>query len=267
MQKNSMMNWLLFPPLTKEVQLDEKWSFVGKKDKEVDLNNHEDDKKGCVWDHTAIDAESRLLLTVVPGARTVESCETVVREVKNRTNGKADIFITSDEHAPYESAIKKVYGEKVARPKKPGPGRPPKSITVIPPKLCYATVKKTRKQGRVVHVVQKLIFGTLALLAAFLMGSTISRTINTSFVERNNGTDRGQNARKRRKTYCFSKSLEIHISMSYFVGYGYNFMWPIRTLTLNGAEGTIRRTPAMAAGLTDHIWSLKEWCSFPAIES
>jgi len=117
-------------------------------------------------------------------------------------------------------------------------------------------------------VIRKLVFGTLALLASFLAGSTASETINTSFVERNNGTDRGQNARKRRKTYCFSKNLEIHLAVSYFVGYGYNFMWPVRTLELKGLEGKkIQKTPAMAAGLTDHIWTLKEWCIFPALSS
>ena len=83
-------------------------------------------------------------------------------------------------------------------------------------------------------MIRKLVFGTLALLASFLAGSTASETINTSFVERNNGTDRGQNARKRRNTYCFSKNLEIHIAVSYFVGYGYNFMWPVLTLELKG---------------------------------
>jgi hypothetical protein len=119
-----------------------------------------------------------------------------------------------------------------------------------------------------VNVVRKLIFGTLALLAAYLLRSTVSKTINTSFVERNNGTDRGQNARKRRKTYCFSKDLDVHISVSRFVGYGYNFMWPVRTLDLKSAVGrNIKRTPAMVAGLTDHVWTLMEWCTFPARSS
>jgi IS1 family transposase len=268
MLKIFMMSWFHFPPQTREVQLDEKWSFVGKKEKTVDPHSPEDEDKGDVWDHTAIDAESRLLLAIVPGPRTAENCEKVVREVKERTAGKADILFTSDEHAPYESAIRKAYGEEIPRPKKPGRGRKPKPVTVVPPELCYATVRKTRKEGRVVKVVRKLIFGTLALLAAYLLGSTVSKSINTSIVERNNGTDRGQNARKRRKTYCFSKDLEIHISVSHFVGYGYNFMWPVRTLDLKGADGIkTRRTPAMAAGLTDHIWTLKEWCTFPGISS
>ncbi len=234
----------------------------------LDPSIPEDVAKGDLWDHTAIDAESRLLLAIVPGKRTAENSEKLIEEVKKRTGGKPDIFITSDEHAPYEGAIKRVYGKEVTPPKKPGPGRKPKPITVVPPELCYATVRKTRKEGRVVQVIRKLVFGTLVLLASFLTGSTASEMINTSFVERNNGTDRGQNARKRRKTNCFSKNREIHISVSYFVAYGYNFMWPVRTLELKTVEGKkIKRTPAMAAGLTDHVWTLKEWCTFPALAS
>jgi hypothetical protein len=62
--------------------------------------------------------------------------------------------------------------------------------------------------------------------------------------------------------------LDVHIAVSNFVGYGYNFMWPVRTLDLKSAQGRkTRRTPAMAAGLTDHVWTLKEWCTFPALSS
>lgn len=248
--------------------MDEKWSFVGKKEKMVDSNAPEDVGKGDLWDHTAIDAESRLLIALIPGKRTAENTEKLVEEVKKRTGGKPDIFFTSDEHAPYEGAIKNVYGVEVTPPKKVGPGRKPNPVKVVPPELCYATVRKTRKEGRVVQVIRKLIFGTLVLLVSFLAESIASVTVNTSFVERNNGTDRGQNSRKCRKTYCFSKNLDIHISVSYFVGYGYNFMWPVRTLELKGLDGKkIKRTPAMAAGLTDHVWTLQEWCTFPALPS
>jgi hypothetical protein len=268
MPKPPMMSWFLFPPQTVEVQLDEKWCIVGKKEKNVDSSNAEDEGKGDCWDHTAIDAESRLLLTIVPGKRTAENCERVVEDVQKRTNGRTDIFFTSDEHAPYKGAIIKTYGKETEVPKNPGPGRKPKPKVVLPAGLCYATVKKTRREGRIVHVVRSLVIGTLAILAAFLGLSTASGTINTSFVERNNGTDRSKNSRKQRKTYGFSKSLDLHEAVSYFVAYGCNFMWPIRTLALERAEEKrLQRTPAMAAGLTDHIWSLQEWCTFPVIQS
>ena len=130
--------------------------------------------------------------------------------------------------------------------------------------MCYATVRKRREKGRVVAVVRTLVFGMLCVLVARLSGSTASTTINTSFVERNNGTDRHQNSRKRRKTYAFSKDLGMHRAASYFIGYSYNFCWSVRTLRIRTPEGSWQaRTPAMAAGLSDHVWSIKEWATYP----
>jgi hypothetical protein len=59
----------------------------------------------------------------------------------------------------------------------------------------------------------------------------------------------------------------MHEAMTYFTMYSYNYCWPVRTLRERDSEGAWRkRTPAMAAGLTDHVWSLKEWLTFPAIQ-
>ena len=86
-------------------------------------------------------------------------------------------------------------------------------------------------------------------------------------MERQHATDRGQNARKSRRTYRFSKDWQVHEAMTYFTMYRYNFCWPVRTLRDKGEEGRWRqRTPAMAAGLADHVWSLEEWMSFPAVQ-
>jgi hypothetical protein len=154
----------------------------------------------------------------------------------------------------------------VPAPKRPGPGRPPQPKRVLPPDLCYATVCKKRAHGRVVEVVRTVVFGTLCVLAMLLSRSRVSKTINTAFALRNNGTDRRQNARKHRKTYAFSKDLDVHHAASYFIGYTYNFCWCVRTLRVQGADGGCyeQRTPAMAAGLADHVWSLQEWISYPA---
>lgn len=138
-------------------------------------------------------------------------------------------------------------------------------MKVLPAGLCYATVRKRREKGRVVEVVRTVVFGTLLLLWAWLRRSTVSTTINTSFVERHNGTDRHQNGRKRRKTYGFSKEIGLHRAASYFIGYSYNFCWCVRTLRVRGEAGRWQpRTPAMAAGLADHVWSLWEWMTYPA---
>jgi hypothetical protein len=138
---------------------------------------------------------------------------------------------------------------------------------VATPRLCYAAVHKVRRLGRVVEILIRLIYGTAALLAAALSASAVSPTVNVSFLERQHLTDRHRNARKSRKTYRFSKSWESHEAATYFTLYSYNFCWPVRTLRIRTGEGTWRRrTPAMAAGLADHVWSLAEWLKFPAVK-
>jgi IS1 family transposase len=224
-----------------------------------------DKLRGDDWDHTAVDPEHRLLLSLVPGKRTAENCQRVIEEVKQRTGGRTDILLTSDEHPPYRIAIEKAYSVAVPQEKKPGPGRPPKPARVMPPELGYATVHKTRENGRVVKVTRCVIFGTMAVIGALLESIGAGGKINTSFVERNNGTERGQNSRKTRKTYRFSKDWYIHNAASYFTGFSYNFCWPVRTLRVQDSNGDwIARTPAMSAGLTDHVWSLAEWVLYPA---
>ncbi len=93
-------------PETREVQFDEKWAFVYKKEAKCSPLEEE---RGDNWDHTAIDAEHRLLLSIVPGKRTADQCDKVVEEVKKRTGNRTDLLLTSDEHASYKTAIEKAY--------------------------------------------------------------------------------------------------------------------------------------------------------------
>ena len=253
-----------FPPTAREVQLDEKWSFVAKKEKNADPDDPRDAQSGDDGDHTAVDPESRLLLAVVPGERSAENCKEIVREVYRRTGGRGAMLLTSDGYTPYATAIEAVYGERVQPERKPGPGRPPKPRRELPAGLVYATVTKRRERGRVVEVTRAVVFGLACLLALWLRRSEVSRTINTSFVERNDATDRRQNSRKRRKTYGFSRSKRMHDCATYFVSYSYNFCWPVRTLRVKQDGAWRPRTPAMAAGLADHVWSLREWLTYPA---
>jgi hypothetical protein len=259
-------SWL-FPPRTREVQLDEKWSFVHKKQKNCDPANPADDHKGDWWDHVAIDPEHRLVLAVVPGARSIENAEEIVAEVKGRTDGASPRLMTSDEYPAYASAIEAAFGVPVAV-SATGPGRRPiLPGRQLPEELTYATVHKEREDDRVVAVERRLIFGTEWRLEEALEASAASRTVNTSFVERQHGTDRGRNARKARKTYRFSKDWRVHEAMTYYTLYRYNFCWVVRTLRQRDEQGRWqRRTPAMAAGLADHVWSTREWISFPAVQ-
>src|SRR4051812_3393267 len=174
-RRSTRSSWL-FPPRTREVQVDEKWGFVYQKEKSCDPLNPLDRLCGDDWDHTAVDPESRLLLALVPGKRDGETCERLIRQVHGRTGGRTDLWITSDEHAPYETSIHEVYGVEQPRPRRPGRGRPPKRVKVVPADLCYATVRKRREKGRVVEVVRAVVFGTLCLLAALLDRSTAGTT-------------------------------------------------------------------------------------------
>ena len=116
-----------------------------------------------------------------------------------------------------------------------------------------------------VAVRRTLVFGMACVLALLLGRSQVSKTVHTAFVERHNGTDRRQNSRKHRKTYGFSKDAATHAAATYFIGYSYNFCWAVRTLDIKDDIGSRQqRTPAMAAGLTDHVWTLQEWLTFPA---
>ncbi len=127
-------------------------------------------------------------------------------------------------------------------------------------------VEKTRAKGRVVSIATRVVFGTVAAVVAALGMSRVSTAINTSFVERQNGTDRHRNARKGRKTYRFSKDWRFHEAVTYLTLYAYNFCWPVRTLAITDEQGHRRpRSPAMVAGLADHVWTMDEWFSMPAV--
>jgi IS1 family transposase len=261
------MNWWRFPPSTREVQFDEKWSFVFKKQEHCDPDDPADDHHGDWWDHVALDPETRLVLAVVPGARDAEGVEEVVSEVKDRTGGRGLDLVTSDDYPAYETALLEAYGQEV---KTTATGRPSRKMVpekVPPPGMSSATVEKRREKGRVIEVVTRVAFGTMAAVQAAVARSRVSRWINVSFLERQHATDRHHNARKARKTYTFSKDWRVHEAMTYFTMYGYNFCWPVRTLTERDDGGHLRRrTPAMAAGLADHVWTMREWITLPSVQ-
>jgi hypothetical protein len=215
----------------------------------------------------AIDPEHRLILCVVPGARDAEGVEEVVGAVKQRTGGRVMDLMTSDDYPAYETAILNAYGQEVTTTPTGRPSRRMVPEKVPPPGLNYATVEKRREKGRVVEVLTRVVFGTLAAIVAALGRSKVSRRINTSFLERQNATDRHRNARKVRKASTFSKDWRVHEAMTYFTMYSYNFCWPVRTLNERDDIGRLRRrTPAMAAGLADHVWTMREWVTIPCVQ-
>lgn len=259
--------WSLFPPRTRELQFDEKWSYVNRKQTKCDPSRPADRQRGDYWDHVGYDPEHRLVLGVIPGTRSVENTEAIVADVRRRTGGRVMNLITSDEYSAYKSAILRLYGVKVRTPRTGKPGRPRNDRLRACRGLKYAVVEKTRAKGRIVKVAFRRVYGTQKAIDQALAASAVSRSINTAFLERQNGTDRHRNARKVRKTYRFSKDWQFHEAATYFTMYSYNFCWAVRTLRVKDEAGKWQqRSPAMAAGLTDHLWSMSEWLAYPAVQ-
>ena len=154
------------------------------------------------------------------------------------------------------------------KPQRTGKRGRPKGSRRVPAKgLKYATIHKTRRKGRLVKIDLRAVLGSKAEVEAAIEASVVSNMINTAFIEGYNGTDRNRNARKVRRSYCFSKDWDVHNAMTYLTMYSYNFCWPVRTLRLQDRdEQWYSRTPAMAAELTDHILSLQEWLTYPSVQ-
>jgi IS1 family transposase len=198
-----------------------------------------------------------LVLEVVVGKRVDTNTELLLEGVRRRLGGAAPESVTTDAYPAYAPALLGTFGEEQVPPRTGKPGRPAGPRLVPPEGMRYATVQKVKERGRVVAVVTQVVFGEWEEGAA----------VSTSYVERQNATDRHRNARKGRKTYRFSKDWDVHEAVTAFTMYSDNFCWAVRTLRERDEQGRWRqRTPAMAAGLADHVWSLEEWLSRPGVQ-
>lgn len=248
---------------------------MSKKQDRCDPEDKADHTAGDCWDHVAMDPEHRLILGVISGKRSGTKILSLLKRVKSQLQDRTPTLVTSDEFGSYETVLKQVWprltiGRRDTRCKRRE--RRCNTPTRPDPALTYATVCKHREQGRVVSVRTSVVFGSKRSAEEALRRSKVSRTINTSFLERHNGTDRHRNARKSRRTYRFSKDWEVHEAVGRFIYYTYNFCWCVRTLAerIRQAKGRRKnrkkwkqRTPAMAAGLADHVWTLEQWLWYP----
>jgi len=245
---------LLVNLVVSECQLDEMWSFVGKKEKNLEPVEKLQGELGDAWIWIAFDAVNKVVLASVIGKRTLPHAVRLLGEVKRVTACTPTLF-SSDQLDQYPNGLLQVYGKLVCPPRKPGPGRPPKARLVPPEDLLYVQVVKKYKKYRVVGVTRRVVFGDPEKVDHILDRSTVSKAINTSYVERNNGTIRHMDARCTRKTLRFSKTKENHerqltLSLAY-----YHLCRSHRTLSKRHGKPT---APFMAAGLTDHVWTMGE---------
>jgi hypothetical protein len=218
-----------------------------------------------------IDPETKLIISLVVGKRNADTVVQVFTDFYDRTGGYLPQLITTDEYAVYESVILDSYGVwlkelELTRQEQRECGWAEMPEFYFPEEIAYATVHKTRQGGRVVEVSARLLYGSDEQVEQTLDESERSQTINTSFVERWFGTQRQFNGRKKRKAYTFSKELSFHKACTWLVVVWYNFGWCVRTLRQKVQEEPPRykqRTPAMAAGLTDHTWTMEEMLRCP----
>jgi hypothetical protein len=129
--------------------------------------------------------------------------------------------------------------------------------------LAYGQVKKRDKRGQVERIDVRVIRGKARLNPVLaLLGY---KQINTSVVERHNGPSRLRNRRKVRKTLTFANARRSHRWMSWLSVTLDNFCWEHGSLKIKQEAQVHHRSPAMAAGLADHIWTTREWLLCPVL--
>jgi len=218
-----------------------------------------------------IDAESRLIVTLVIGRRDTDTAYQAFLDFYRRTDGQLPPLITSDEYAPYLTVIIETYGVRkealeLTEEEKVEYDYGGMPAVYVPVEIGYATVHKEREKGHVVRVEPRVVLGTDEQVAEVLEQGSTSETVNTSYVERYHGTQRHFNARKARRAYTFSKELAFHVAVTWLCVVFYNFGWRPRTLREQVQGDPPRyhyRTPAMVAGLTDHPWPMKDILTYP----
>ncbi len=208
----------------RRLQCDEIWAFIGAKDKNTSI-----DRKiegwGDVWTWTAIDADTKLCVAYVVGNRDARWAEEFMHDCASRITGR--LQVTTDGHKPYLDAVEGAFGLDVD----------------------YAMLQKIygapsdAEQRR--YSPAKCIGTDMKVVS----GNPDPKHVSTSFVERQNLTMRMSMRRFTRLTNAFSKKFDNHRAAVALHFMYYNF---------GRIHKTLRITPAMAAGLSDHVWSLEE---------
>ena len=216
-----------------------------------------------MWDHTAIAADSKLIVSLVVGKRTQEQTKALVHDTRQRLRPGHLPAIFTDAYDGYEAAILEAFGRRYLGPDPSLPGRSRRAVLRWPQGLAYGQVKKQYKGRGIERVDVRVVHGKARLKhVLYLLGYKV---INTSVVERHNGTSRLRNQRKVRKTLAFSKATRYHRWMSWLAVGLYNFCRAHRSLKIKHEAAVSHRSPAMAAKLTDHLWSTGEWLLCPVL--
>ncbi len=210
-------------------------------------------RRMIAWMALALMVSTRLWLGgVVSVHRDRRLADRLLQQVRACCRPLQALLVSSDGWAAYPGSIRRAFREKVKRTA--GRGR---ACLQVWPQLCIATVIKRTEKKRVVEVTRKMTLGTLEQATKLLQASLGGSVLNTAFIERFNGTMRERLASLTRKCRHAAQRLEALETGMYLIGCTYNFCWPHQELSTRKHHGRAC-TPAMAAGLTDHVWSVGE---------
>ena len=212
----------------KHIQCDEIWSFCYAKQKNVPKNKQGRFGYGDIWTWTAIDADKKLVPSWLVGSRDASYAYEFMKDLKSRLANRAQI--TTDGHRVYITAVEDTFGSEVD----------------------YAMLVKL--YGKEIESETK--YSPAKCIGAnptIIQGEPDPAKISTSFAERQNLTMRMSMRRFTRLTNAFSKKLENHVLALALYFMHYNFARPHKTLA-----NPYPRTPAMAAGISNHIWTIKD---------
>ncbi|UGA47227.1 DDE-type integrase/transposase/recombinase [Bradyrhizobium quebecense] len=206
----------------KRVQMDEIWSFVYAKAANVKGAKAAPASAGDVWTWTAIDADTKLIVSWLLGARDLDAAMTFTHDLESRLANR--VQITSDGHAPYLQAVDAAFAGEVdyAMLIKLYGAAPEAEVRYSPAK-CIGARKEPKS------------------------GNPEWKHISTSYAERSNLTMRMHMRRFTRLTNAFSKKVENHAAAIALHTMYYNFV---------RIHQTLKVTPAMAAGVTDKLWEM-----------
>jgi IS1 family transposase len=252
-----------------QVQLDELYAVL----RDLNAGEISDDEavarldRSPYWVWTAVDPKSKLLVVVDVGTRTLAMAQRVVHQlVQVLMPGCVPLFVT-DGFKEYRTAILAHVGHWMHPQRRQDKGPMPKPRWMPLPNLLYAQVVKSYRRRRIVGVTHRVVFGTQLAIEQVL--AACGWTINTAFVERLNLDIRQRVAAigRRVNTLCQGEA-GLRDQLVLFQVY-HNFVLPHASLRqpllvpeVTNGSGSARVwrpcTPAMAAGLSDHVWSLKE---------
>jgi IS1 family transposase len=252
-----------------QLQLDELYAVL----RELKTGEISDDEaierleRSPYWVWTAMDPQSKLVVVVDVGTRTLVMAQHVLHQlVRVLAPGCVPLFVT-DGFKAYKTAILSHFGQWMHPERRRDKGPMPKPRWMPRPELRYAQVVKSYRRRRIVGVTHRVVFGTRLAIAQVL--AACGWTINTAFIERLNLDIRQRVAAVGRRVNTLCRGEErLRDQMVVFQTY-HNFVLPHASLRqplgvpeATHGTGSAKRwrpcTPAMAAGLTDHVWTLKE---------